>query len=100
MNDTTLEFTCELACRTPAITGCHVHLVANNDSSNSVFGTSYNINGSDEDFSSRFVSVLVTSVDPTIEWTCTVFPIAILNKTSISLSNFKDIIPAAVQGKL
>ena len=98
VNDTTLEFTCEVACRTPAITGCHVRLVDNSDMSNEVSGTLFNVNGSDEDISSHFVTVLVTDVDPTVEWTFTATPVAIVNRVGISLNGFMGIIPAAVKG--
>ena len=99
VNDTTLEFICEVACRTPAISGCTVGLFDNSDSSNTISGTSFNVNGSDEDISSRFVTILVTDVDPTVEWTFTATPVAIVNGTVISFNGFMDIIPAAVKGQ-
>ena len=99
VNNTILEFTCEVACRTPAISGCTINLEDNSDSSNTLSGTSFNVNGLDEDISSRFVTILVTDVDPTIEWTFTATPFAIVNRTVIALNVFKDIIPTAVKGQ-
>ena len=98
MNDTTLQFACEVACRTPAITGCTVRFENYSDSSNTLSGRSFNVNGSDEDISSRFVTVLVTDVDPTVEWTFTATPVAIVNGLVIALNGFMGIIPAAVKG--
>ena len=98
MNDTKLEFTCEVACRTPAISGCTINLEDNSDGSNTLSGTSFNVNGSDEDISSRFATVLVTNVDPTVEWTFTATPVAIANGVVIALNGFMGIIPAAVKG--
>ena len=99
VNNTTLEFTCEVACRTPAISQCNINLEDNSDSSNTLSGTSFNVNGSVEDISSRFVTVLVTDVDPTVEWTFTATPVTIINKTTFTLNSFMGIIPAAVKGQ-
>ena len=99
VNDTTLEFICEVACRTPAISGCNINLEDNSDSSNTLSGTSFNVNRSDEDISSRFVTVLLTDVDPTVEWTFTATPVAIVNGIVIALNGFMGIIPAPVKGQ-
>ena len=99
VNDTTLEFTCEVACRTPAINQCNVNLEDNSDNTNTLSGTSFNVNGSDEDISSRFVTVLVTDVDPTVEWAFTAIPVAKRNGIVISFNGFMGIIPVAVKGQ-
>ena len=99
MNNTTLEFTCEVACRTPII-GCNINLEGS-DGSNKGFGSSNIVNGSDEAISSRFITVVVNDVDPTAECTYIATPVApIIGGTSVAFNGIRGIIPAAVQGKL
>ena len=99
VNNTTIEFTCEVACRTP-ITGCNINL-GSSDGSNKGFGSSNNVNGSAEAISSRFVIIVVNNVDPTAECTYIASPIAIVDGVSLSFNGITGIIPAAaVQGKL
>ena len=98
VNNTTIEFTCEVACRTP-ITGCNINLEGS-DGSNKGFGSSNNVNGSAEAISSRFVIVVVNDADPTAEYTYIASPIAIVDGASLSFNGITGIIPAAVQGKL
>ena len=98
VDNTTLEFTCELACRTPAITGCHVNLIDTNDNRERLFNFSTIVSGTDEAISSRFVTVIVNNVDPTAEYSYTATPQAIVDEVFISLNGIQGIIPAAIQG--
>ena len=101
INNTTLQFTCEVACRTPVITGCIIRLVDNNNENETLSNMSSIVNGTNETFSSHFVIVLVTGVDPTAEYTATATPqTAVVNEVAVSLSGIKYIIPAAVQGSI
>ena len=100
VDDTTLEFICELACRTPNISGCSIILV--NNSSSKGFGTSNIVNGSAEAISSRLTTVVVNDVDPTADCTYIATPVAIVDGLSISFNSITGIIPpavAAMQGK-
>ena len=98
VNNTTLEFTCEVACRTPFIVGCAVNLVSNSDT---ISNLSSNIIGMDEAISSRFVIVLVNDVDSTAEYNFTVTPTVIENGISIliAVSSLIGTIPTALQCK-
>ena len=98
VNDATLEFTCEMACRTP-ITGCNINLDSS-DGSNKGSSSSNIVNGSNEAINSRFVTVVVNDVDPTANCTFTASPVAIVNGVSVSFNSIMGIIPAIVQGKL
>ena len=98
MNNITIEFTCEVACRTP-ITGCNINLESS-DGSNKGFGSSNIVNGSADVISSRFVTVVVNNTDPTADCTYTASPVAIVDGVSLSFNGITGIIPAAVQGKL
>ena len=80
VNNTTLEFTCEVACRTP-ITGCTINLDSS-DGYNKGFGSLNIVNGSAEAICSRLVIVVVNDVDPTAECTYIASPIAIVNGVS------------------
>ena len=101
VDDTTLEFICELACRTPNISGCSIFLV--NNGSSKGFGTSNIVNGSAEAISSCLTTVVVNDdVDPTADCTYIATPVAIVDGVSISFNSIRGIIPAAVaaiQGK-
>ena len=98
VNNSTLEFTCELACRTPAIFGCSVNLV-NTDSSKTLSNFSTILSGTDEAISSRFVIILVNGVDPTAEFDFVATPQASVNGIITSFNGIRAIIPSAeVQG--
>ena len=100
MNDTTIEFTCEVACRTPII-GCNINLESSDGSSNKGLVSSNIVNGSAEAIGSRFVTVVVNNIDPTAECTYTAIPVApVVNGISISFNGITGVIPAIVQGKL
>ena len=98
MNNRTLEFTCEVACRTPAITGCNVNL---NDASGG-FLTLNNmptvVIGADKAISSRFVVILVNDVDPTVEYSYVAIPQAIENGVLLTLDAIQGMIPALIKG--
>ena len=98
VNNTTVEFTCEVACRTP-ITGCNINLESS-DGANKGSGSSDIINGSDDAVSSRFITVVINDIEPTEDCTYTATPVAIVNGVSLSFNGIPGIIPAAVQGKL
>ena len=97
---TTLEFTCELACRTPAITGCNVDLIDTSDNRERLFNFCTIVSGTDEAISSRFVTVIVNNVNPTAEYSYTAIPQAIVDEVTvfISLNGIQGIIPATIQG--
>ena len=97
IDNTTLEFTCELACRTPAITGCNINL---SGGSKPIANFSRVVSGTDEAISSRFVTVIVNNVDPTVEYSYTAIPQAIQDREIVSLNGIQGIIPAAIQGTL
>ena len=98
MDNRTLEFTCEVACRTPAITGCNVDLIDTSDNMVKTSNMSTVVIGSDEAISSRFVVVLVNDVDPTIEYLYVAIPQAIENRASLSLDGIRNLIPALIKG--
>ena len=90
VDNTTLEFTCGLACRTPAITGCNVNLIDTSNDRNTLFSFSA--------ISSHFVTVIVNNVNPTAEYSYTAIPQAIVDGVFISLNGIQGIIPATIQG--
>ena len=94
----TLEFTCELTCRTPAITGCLISLRDTSNGRNTLSSFSTILSGTDEDISSRFVTVLVNNVEPTAEYSFTAAPQAIVDRAVVTLEVIRGIIPAAIQG--
>ena len=98
VDNRTLEFTCELTCRTPTITGCSISLRDTSNGRNTLSSFSTILSGTDEDISSRFVTVLVNNVDPTVEYSFTATPQAIVNGASVTLRVIQGIIPAAIQG--
>ena len=96
MNKTTLEFTCELACRTPAITGCNINL--NSDTSTTLYNFSSIVNGSDKAISSRFAVILVNGIEPTAEYNFSATPHAEKSGVLISFNSKTGVIPAELQG--
>ena len=98
VNDTTLNFTCEVACRT-AISGCSVRLIDNSDNSISISDTSFTVIGMNDTFNSRHVNILLNDVNPTADYTFTAVALAITVGT-ISLDRITGNIPAAIQGIL
>ena len=99
VNNTTVEFTCEVACRTP-ITGCNINLDSSHDGANKGFGSSDIVNGSADAISSRFITVVINDIEPTEDCTYTANAVAIVDGLSLSFNSLSGIIPAAVQGKL
>ena len=98
MDNRTLEFTCEVACRTPAITGCNVDLMDTSDNVIKLGNISTIVIGSVEAISSRFVVVLVNDVDPTVEYLYFATPQAIVNGESLALKGIQNLIPALIKG--
>ena len=100
VNNRTLEFTCELACRTPVIVGCSVNLV-NRDTNKPILRYSAVSNGTDEAIGSRNVIILVNGINSTAGYNYVVAPHARINGTLIPL-NDNDIegliLPAEVNG--
>ena len=96
VDNTTVEFTCEVACRTP-ITGCNINLDGS-DGVNKGSDSSNIINGSANAISSRFVTLVINDIDPNEECTYTATPVAIVDGESLSFNAISGIIPAAVQG--
>ena len=86
-----MEFTCEVACRTPSISGCSV--VLNNPGGG---GMSFVVTGLIEDISPRFVTVVIHNVDLMISYTYTASSTVIVNKTSITSNVVKGRIPALI----
>ena len=97
MNNRTLEFTCEVACRTPAITGCNINL---NDGSGdfSLNNMSTDVIGADEAISSRFLVIVVNDVDPTVEYSYVATPQAIENGVILTVDPIRGVIPALIKG--
>jgi len=90
INNNTLEFTCEVACRTPSITECNVVL------SNLGSGRSNMFTGQLEDISSRFatITVVIDNVDPMRSYMYSAGAIAIANGELISTTLIRGEIPA------
>ena len=100
LTNTTLQFTCETACRTP-IMGCNINLDSDSSSSSrQLSGMSSTVIGSVEAISSRRLIVIVDGIDPTVDYTFTAILFAVVNSTSLALNSrsFKGIIPATIQG--
>ena len=98
VNNRTLEFTCELACRTPAIVGCSVDLV-NRDTNQIILLYSTVLSGTDEAIGSRNVIILVNGINPTAGYNYVAAPHARINGTLIPLNNMEGLIlPAEVNG--
>ena len=91
-NNNSLEFTCEVACRTSRISGCSV--VLSNPPGGS--GTSIVVNGSIEDIRPRFVTAVINNVDPMRSYMYSASALVIVNKTSISSKLIRRIIPALI----
>ena len=100
MNDTTLNITCEVACRTPNIFGCTINLIENNDRGRIMTGTSTTVIGMSDTFNSRYVNILVNNVNPTVDYNFTANSIATVDRESliIILDRITGNIPAAIQG--
>ena len=96
VDNTTVEFTCEVACRTP-ITGCNINL-DNGDRASKGSGSSNIVSGSADAISSRFLTVVINDIDPTEDCTYTATPVVIVDGVSLSFNGILGIIPAAVQG--
>ena len=96
VNNTTVEFTCEVACRTP-ITGCNINLESS-DGANKGSGSSDIINGSVDAISSRFITVVINDIEPTEDCTYIATPVVIVDGVSLAFNSISGIIPAAVQG--
>ena len=97
VDNTTVEFTCEVACRTP-ITGCNINLESSDGATNKGFGSSNNVSGSVDAISSRFITVIINDIEPTEDCAYTATPVAIVDGVSLSFNSISGIIPAAVQG--
>ena len=98
VNDTTLEFTCELACRTPVIFGCNVNLI-NSDSHKILSSFSTILSGTNDAISSHIVIILVNGIDPAAEYIYIATPQARTNETTISFNGIEGLIlPAEVTG--
>ena len=97
VDNTTLEFTCEVACRTPSITGCDVQLQS--DSGARISNVSTVITGENEMINSRFVTVIVNNLKPTAEYSYTTAARVIENGLLLITNNLMGTIPAAVECK-
>ena len=89
-NDNTLEFTCEVACRTPLISGCAV--VLRNPPGGTEISTF--VTGMIEAIAPRHVTVVIDNVDPMISYFYSASALVIVNRTSISSPLIRGIIPA------
>jgi len=97
LNDTTLNITCEVACRSPNISGCHIHLLENNDSGKRITGISTTVIGMSDKFNSHYVNILVNDVNPTVDYNFTANSIATVGRTFITLDSITGNIPATIQ---
>ena len=100
MNDTTLNITCEVACRSPNISGCHIHLLENNDSGKRITGISTTVIGMSDKFNSCYVNILVNDVNPIVDYTFTANSIATVGRefSIATLDCITGNIPATIQG--
>ena len=90
INITTLEFTCEIACRTPLISGCFVVLRAGGD------GQSTAITGMAEAIAPRYVSVVITNLNLLRSYFFSASALVIVNSTIITTNRVRGrILPAA-----
>ena len=81
-------FTCEIACRTPLISGCAVIL------SNGRGGQSLNMTGMIEAIEPHYVTVVIDNVDPLLSYTFSASVVVTMNTTVINSTLVKGIIPA------
>ena len=88
-NDGALEFTCEVACRTPSVSGCNVVLSNLGGGKTSSVGT-----GMIEAIAPRLLIVVINNVDPTISYTYFASAVVIVNRTIISSAVIRRFIPA------
>jgi len=87
-NDNTLEFTCEVACRTSSLFGCSVVLNSGGG------GTSSVVTGMIEAIASRHVTVVINNVDPLMSYLYYAGALVIVNRTIITSNLIRRIIPA------
>ena len=87
-----MEFTCEVACRTPSISECNVVL------SNFETGRSNMFTGQIEDISSRFATIIfvIDNVNPMRSYQYSVGAIVIANRVLISTTLIRGEIPALI----
>ena len=85
-NDSALEFTCEVACRTPSISGCSVVL-----SNLGGGGTSSVVTGMIEAIAPRHVTVVI---NPMMSYQYFASVVVIVNRTIITSRVIRRIIPA------
>ena len=85
----TLEFTCEIACRTPLISGCAVIL-----SNGLKGGQSLNMTGMIEAIAPHYVTVVINNVDPLLSYTFSASVVVIMNTTLIYSTLVRGIVPA------
>jgi len=93
-NDGALEFTCEVACRTPSISGCSVVL------SNAGGSTSTLVNGTIEAIAPRYVTIVIDNVDPMRSYEYSASALVIVNRTIIISRFIRRIIPALCKNTL
>lgn len=88
INNKEVEVTCEVACRTPSISGCSVVLGDG--------GASTNIVGSIANIGPRFVTVAVKNLDPMQSYNYRAGAIVIVNRTSITSPLVNGIVPQLI----
>jgi len=92
INITALEFTCEVACRTSSIDGCTVLL----DGGDSGIGYSSNITGMIEAITPRYVTVVISNLDPMLSYSYSATVLVVINMTIIHTYDRRGKIPAAI----
>ena len=89
INITALEFTCEIACKTPLISGCVVVLCGGG-------GQSTAITGMAEAIAPRYVSVVITNLNLLCSYSFSASALVIVNRTFINTNIVRGrILPAA-----
>ena len=85
-----MEFTCEVACRTPSISGCSV-VLSNPPGGGEISSL---VNGMIEAIAPRYVTVVIYNVDPMRSYFYSASALVIVNRTIISSPHIRRIIPA------
>jgi len=92
INLTTLEFTYELACRTPSIVGCSILLDGGSG------GIEYlsNITEINAAIASHNVTIITTNLDPMLPYSYSASVVVITNSTMYNVYDVRQKIPAAL----
>ncbi|XP_065908575.1 uncharacterized protein [Dysidea avara] len=92
VNSTSIQFTCEVACRTEIIVGCAVTLTSGQEM---VFGNSLNVEGSLTAFQPRSVTVNVHNINSDLQYSYSAS--ALIEESAISPNLLKGFVPPSTR---